>query len=349
MEVAPLSGIAHHRQAEEGFMPRRSHLLLLCVPILLAQTSRLGAELECAQPLVEKGEVRSGRPLSHRFAFTNRGQHLVEVTEVRPSCGCLAPKLEKRRFEPGESGELLLEVNTLTQPAGANTWRVTLRYKSDDAEHELPLYLSARVVTEISVEPPSLAIYTDTSIGHEITVIDRRTEPLIVRAVSVSSSHIHTHLGELHRNDAGHWVRSIQVEVLADCPQGTHEEMLRICTSDPEYPELKVPFTIVKRARQQVHAAPAEVSLSAAAGHPPPSRIVLLSAADDREVLIERVESDHDAITCRWAQGPGHRATLKIHIDRARIKGDHLQSAVHVHLRGPSSQTITIPVSCVLH
>src|SRR5262249_41886154 len=145
-------------------------------------------------------------------------------------------------------------------------------------EHELPLYLCARVVTEISIEPPSLAIYTDTSISHEITVIDRRIEPLIVRAVPVSSSYVRTHLGDLRRDDAGYWVRSIQVEVLPDCPEGTNEESLHICTSDPQYPELKVPFTIVKRARQPVSAAPSSVVLSEPAGQPLPARVVLLSA-----------------------------------------------------------------------
>jgi len=312
-------------------------------------TPLVHAALECAQPLVEKGEVRSGVPLSHHFPFVNRGPDAVEVIEVRPSCGCLAPKLEQRRFQPGESGVLVLEVNTLTQPAGANTWRVTIRYKTGGVEQELPLYICARVVTEISVEPPSLAIYTDTSISHEITVIDRRTEPLIVRAVPVSSPYVRTHLGELHRNKTGQWTRAIQVEVKADCPEGTHEETLRICTSDPLYAELKVPFTIVKRARQQVSAAPSSVVLSESAGQPLPARIVLLSAADDRDVRIERVEADDTAIDCHWAQGPGHRATLKIRVDRTRINGDSLRSAVHVHLSGPTPQTMTIPVSCMLH
>lgn len=331
-------------------MARRSRLLLaLWLPIVLAQTPRVRAELECAQPLIEKGEVRSGRALSHSFRITNRGPNAVEVREVRPSCGCLEPKLEKRHLEPGESATLLLEVNTLTQPAGAHTWRVTLRYQTAGAEYDLPLYVSARIVTEISVEPPSLAIYTNRAIRHEVRVIDRRSEPLIVRAAPASSPHVRTHLGELHRNDAGHWVRSIEVEILADCPEGTHTEFLRICTSDPLYSELKVPFTIVKRARPPVQAAPAEVALTAPADQPLPARIVLLSAADDGTVAIERVEADHEAIACRWAQGPGHRATLKIRVDRTRIASDHLHSSVRVHLRGPAAQTITIPVHCDLH
>jgi hypothetical protein len=296
--------------------------------------------------MVEKGEVRSGISLSHRFSFVNRGSDMVEVTDVRPSCGCLAPKLAHRRLQPGDSGELLLEINTLTQPAGANNWRVTIRYTSGGVEQELPLYVSARLVTEISVEPPSLAIYTASSIRHEITVIDRRTEPLIVRTVQTSSPYIRTHLGELRRNEAGHWARSIQVEVTADCPYGHHVETLLICTSDPTYPELTVPFTVVKRPSQQVCAAPSSVTLSAAPGQPLPSRIVLLSSADDTEVKIERVECDDKAIECHWAQGPGHRATLKIRLDRARLKDDTFQSAVHVHLSQPGGQTITIPVSC---
>jgi hypothetical protein len=331
-------------------MPRRLLALrVLSVSMLLLWAGGVRAELECAQPTVEKGEVRSGVPLSHRFVFINRGRDAVEITDVKPSCGCLAPKLEQRRLQPGESGTLLLEVNTLTQPEGANSWRVTIHYKTGNVETELPLYICARVVSEISVEPPSLAIYTDTTIGHEITVIDRRTEPLIVRSVPTSSPHVRSRLGELRRDAAGHWRRSIEVEVLASCPEGTHHESLRICTSDPTYPELKVPFTIVKRPHQQISAAPSSIVLAnMAPGQPLPARIVLLSAADDREVQIERVDSDNAAIDCHWAQGPGRRATLKVRIDRSRITGDSLQSAVHVHLRGSTPETITIPVRCEL-
>lgn len=332
-------------------MSRRTHVLLaLSVPmLLLVRIAPVRADLECPQSVVDKGQVRSGLSLSHRFTFCNRGPEAVEITDVRPSCGCLAPKLEKRNFQAGESGELLLEVNTLTQPAGLHSWRITLRYKSGQAEKELSLYIRAQIVTEITVEPPSLAIYTDSAISHEITVIDRRTEPLMVRAVPASSPYVRTHLGELHRDDAGHWRRTIRVEVSAGCPEGTHIETLRICTSDPLYSELKVPFTIFKRARRLVSAAPASVVLSEPANQPLPARIVRLSAAEDGEVHIDRIESDHPAIDCRWAQGPGHQATLKIRVDRQQIPGDRLRAAVHVHLRQPAAETITIPVSCLLH
>jgi hypothetical protein len=335
----------------EVFMSRRLHVLFaVAVPIMLVLPApAIRAELECAQPVVDKGEVKSGVSLSHRFTVCNRAAEAVEIADVRPSCGCLAPKLEKRVLQAGESGELLLEVNTLTQPAGMHSWRLTLSYKSSTVEKELSLFIRARIVSEITVEPPSLAIYTDKAIAHEITVIDRRTEPLIVRAVPASSPYVHTHLGDLHRDDAGHWRRTIQVEVSADCPEGTHTETLRICTSDPLYSELKVPFTIVKRAHRLVSASPSTVVLAEPADQPLPARIVLLSAAEDGEVRIERVESDHPAIDCRWAQGPGHQATLKIRVDNQLISGDRLRAAVRVHLTKPTTETLTIPVCCLMH
>ncbi len=330
-------------------MTRRTHARWsLGTPMALLLVAGLcRADLVCSESVVDKGETRSGVPLSHRFTFVNRGDNPVEITDVRPSCGCLAPKLERRIVPPGESGQLLLEINTLTQPDGENGWRATVRYKDGASERELPLYVRACVVREIGVEPPALAIYTDSSLGHEIAVIDRRTEPLMVRAVVASSPHVRTHLGELKRDAAGRWRRSIQVEVLADCPEGTHEETLRICTSDALYTELKVPFTIVKRARFQTSATPASVVLTAAGDEPLPSRVVLLSAADDREVRIDRVETDHPAVECRWAQGPGHQATLKIRVERSRITGDRLRAFVRVHLAQPA-ETILIPVSCLL-
>jgi hypothetical protein len=329
-------------------MPRLPRSLLALSLFGLLPSAAARADLDCAAATVQLGEVRSGVPLSHRFTLVNHGPDAVLVTDVRPSCGCLAPKLDRRSFQPGESGTLLLEVNTLTQPAGLNTWRTTVTYQSGGTDHELALYLCARVVTEITVEPPALAVYTDAAIGHEITVIDRRTEPLLIRSVQASSPYVRTRLGEMRRDGEGRWARPIQVEVLADCPEGRHEESLYIHTSDPTYPELKVPFTVVKRARRQVSATPSAVVLSQSGGGPLPARIVLLGTADEQEVRVEKVEADDPAITCQWAAGPGPRATLKIRIDRARISGDTLNSTVHVRLSRPAPQTLTIPVSCSL-
>jgi hypothetical protein len=107
-------------------------------------------------------------------------------------------------------------------------------------------------------------------------------------------------------------------------------------------------LTVVKHPRSQVSATPATVVLSGTAGQPLPSRIVLLGSADDQVVEVDRVEADDPAVRCQWAKGPGRRTTLKVQVDHTRISGQAFRSVVHVHLRQPGTQTLTIPVQCDL-
>src|SRR5205807_1418051 len=123
--------------------------------------------------------------------------------------------------------------------------------------------------------------------------------------------------GEPYRDNKDRLVCKIAVEPAPDCPEGRHEEAVVLYTSDPEYRDLTVPVTIVKRSRQRLSAAPREVTLTAAPGQPLPARIVQLRDPRDQPVLIETVTADDPAITCRWAPGPGNAATLRIRVDHA--------------------------------
>jgi hypothetical protein len=290
------------------------------------------AELVCPEPVVQLGEVRSGVPLAQRFTIVNRGREAAEVTEVRPSCGCLAPRLEPRRLRPGEEGLLFLDINTLTQPEGPHAWRIAVRYRQSGQEGELALFVYARVVAEISLQPPMLMLYTDSTISHEITLTDRRPQPLAVTASETTSPWLRTRVGEPRREPDGRWTRTISLEVLPGFPEGRHDGAVRIVSADPTYPELKVPLSVVKRSRQQVSITPGAVTLSGTRGEPLPSRIVLLAAEDGREVVVERVAADDPAIRCTWAKGPGPRATLRIRVDQAGLPGAGLRSGDPVYL-----------------
>src|SRR5437764_13876293 len=111
------------------------------------------ADLHFRQSRIQRGTVRSGVSLSQRFEFVNRGPGTVTITDLRASCGCLAPRLAKRIYQPGESGAILLEVNTLSQPAGSNPWRVEVRYRHAGQEQVENLDLPEKRITEVKGEP----------------------------------------------------------------------------------------------------------------------------------------------------------------------------------------------------
>lgn len=318
----------------------------LAVALLALSAATARADLSFANPAVDVGEVRSGAPLKQRFSFTNGGNTAVEVTDLRTGCGCVRPKLEKRAYAPGETGEIVLEVHTLSQPAGEHTWRLQVAYRAGGEAREAELSVHGRVVTEVAVRPAALTIMTGGTAAHEIVLTDLRDRPLAVTAVHTSSAHLK---GEVTRTTAdgdGHRVVKIALSLSPACPDGRHEETVAIVTDDAGYRELTVPVTVVKRPKQAVTASPAAVSLSAARGQAVPSRIVLLRPAGDGAVEVGHVEADDPAVVCTWAPGPDRCATLKVSIDRTKLPADDLRSAIHVHINKPVSEIITVAVTC---
>jgi hypothetical protein len=313
---------------------------------LSAATAR--ADLSFANPTVDAGEVRSGAPLKQHFAFVNAGAQTVEITGLHASCGCVKPLLEKRTYAPGERGELVLDVHTLSQPAGDNVWHLDVAYRDGGETRQAELFLKGRVITEIAVQPAAMSIFTGAAAAHEITLTDLRDRPLSVTGVHSSSPHLKGEVKQAVIDGAGHRVVTVALALAASCPEGRYEETVVLLTDDAEYRELTVPVTVVKRPKQRVTASPGSVSVSAARGQAVPSRIVLLRPAGDEAVAVDGVEADDAAVSCTWAAGPDNMATLKVSIDRTKLPADGLLSAIHVHISKPISETITVPVTCLV-
>jgi hypothetical protein len=316
----------------------------LALWVILAATPTVWADLRFAESAVDVGEVRSGAPLTHRFAFVNEGPEEVEITGLRASCGCMKPRLEQRKYGLGEKGALVLDVHTLGEVAGDHTWQLAVAYRCGSTLHEATLDLRGRVITEIVVQPPSLTLYTLGNLGHQLTLTDLRERPLTVVQVRTTSPGVKAQVTQTGQDLAGHRQITVGLRVEGTCPNGRYEEVVSLLTDDNTYPELRVPVTVVKRSRQRVSASPASVTIQAAPGQALPSRIVLLRPGGEEAVGVNHVETDDPAVVCTWAAGPENLATLKISINRDRLPANGLRSAVHVHLDKPVSEVLTIPV-----
>lgn len=74
--------------------------------IFLGLASGIGAALEWE---VEERKLKAHPvqlSIATSFPFANTGKEAVEILKVDASCGCLVPKLVKKRYEPGESGRI---------------------------------------------------------------------------------------------------------------------------------------------------------------------------------------------------------------------------------------------------
>ncbi len=322
-------------------MYRSIRLLALMLAADLAACAVGRAGVEGDPPLFHAGEVHAGAPLSHRFTLVNRGPDAAEVVEVRPSCGCVTATPDRRRFGPGETGSLLLEVNSLTQPDGPASWRVTLLCRCGDRIEETALTLTAAVRADVTLEPTALVVVTEGAVERTVRLTDRRPQPLTVLKADTTSPLLRARLDGPSADKEGRRTYVVHLEALADLPEGRHDEALHLYTSDPEYPDLKMPFTIVKRSRRRVSATPEAVELTPEK----PSRLVLLHGGDGDEVEIGGVDADAPAVHCEWAAGARPTAAVRVRIDRARAPADGLKTTVHIRLVKPAARTVDVPVT----
>src|SRR5262249_37762783 len=127
--------------------------------------------------------------------------------------------------------------------------------KQGDTTREIALTVTARVVTEVSVQPPLLALHVENALRQEITVTDRRSPALRVTAAKASTPAVKVTL-----LPQGGGVTRIAIDVAgADLPAGRQEATIDIVTDDPLYRHLQVPVTLVRAPRRSVTATPEEV------------------------------------------------------------------------------------------
>jgi hypothetical protein len=329
-------------------MHSRSTAVVLSTLALLGGVGQVRAELRFVAPRADLGEVRSGAKLGHAFPFVNAGPGPVEIVEVRPGCGCLRPRLERTRYQPGEQGALLLEVNARGESAGPHTWRLQLLYRDGDTPREAALEVSAHVVTEVTLQPAALTLIAGGPVAQDVLLTDLRPHPLTLRALATSAPYLRARATERTRDGLGHWVYRVRLEFSGDCPEGRHDEELVLYTDDPEYGELKLPITLTRRARQRVEASPRQVVFRLGHDQASAVRWVRLTDRGGAPVVVERVSADDPALLCEAATGADNQPTLKIQVERGRLRGDGLDSTVRVRLSSPAGETVLIPVICTV-
>jgi hypothetical protein len=296
--------------------------------------------LRFADNVVNLGEITGGPRRRVSLEFKNTGPEIVEILEMRRGCGCLAPRLEKRRYLPGEKGTLILELRTLGQANGPHTWTAQVLYRAGNQTAGIPLEIRARVQNEVTLQPAALAFHTEGSLQQEVVLTDSRPSPVRVQHLETTSPHL---AAKLVAQENG--VAKILVEAQISYPPGRHEEILSVYTSDPAYSHLEVPVTVVKAAQKAVTAVPERIEIRAVPGQPPAAALVRLRPRGDTALVIERVQAGDAALTCTVASGPDKAATLKIQVDLAQLAEKNCRSEVRVFLREPQGEVVVIPVT----
>ena len=212
-------------------------------------------------PIQPTGEARG------TFVFVNRGHAVVENLEVAPSCSCLVPRLDKKRFEPGEEGRLVLRVMPANESSGRKELFADVTY-NDPEPRQVRLTFKLEIPErQMTVTPPALMVFhPEGSDPTEatFTVADGRKQPFEITDVQATSDLVSTDIGERHVTPEGVWQQTVKVTVAGKLPRGRNQVLLRIQTTDKSVAELRVPLMLqgpVDPAATEDHEHPHETTV----------------------------------------------------------------------------------------
>ncbi|MSR31181.1 MAG: DUF1573 domain-containing protein [Gemmataceae bacterium] len=312
----------------------------VCLACLLSPSA--WGQLACSQASIDRGEVFAGAPFRHVFTLVNQGKATIEILEARPGCGCLRPPSIPKSLPPGESFSLPVEIHTLTQPEGPQTFFLTLRYRDRNETQELRLEARANIRVQVGVAPAAAAIYTDRAMTHTLTLRDSRENPLRVLSASSSLSGLKTRLEKPGSDPEGGIKQIIHIDIPESLPAGRHLAWISLVTTDAGYSGLQVPLTVVKRDPGRVTASPEMILLLHRPEEVSSARLVRLSTQGGGQVLIEKVETS-EGLRCTWALGPSKDATLRVVAEGKKIPAGIERGEVRVWVKG-GSQPLILPV-----
>ena len=183
------------------------------------------------------------------FYLRNNSAEKVKITNLRASCGCLAPSISATEVEPGAVEKLSLPIRLNNEPSGSREYTVTVHYV-DPKPREVTLTVKA-VLPEKSliVEPRVLMVMGAVRAGQEhiVTISDFRPEslekPFHVTSVTGSSSLFTAQLaGQFASEGASRTALSVSFQ--ENAPQGRHRGVINVATDDELFPVIQVPVMV---------------------------------------------------------------------------------------------------------
>lgn len=102
------------------------------------------------------GKIDKTNKVTAIIKFRNEGKGVLEIKDVKTSCGCTSAKPEKRSYEPGEDGEVTVTFNP-SRFQGPITKTVTIM-TNDPEKPSYQCKIMAEIIVDIMVKPQVLFV-----------------------------------------------------------------------------------------------------------------------------------------------------------------------------------------------
>lgn len=133
------------------------------------------------------GRIAENRNFSCAFRFKNNSNAVIHITELRPSCGCIASSAEETGYAPGEYGNIKVDFTTEGMRAPEDI-RKSVTVTFDPGSIKARLLLCGTVVPPVVAEPTSLSLSNALGREERVLIIRGTISPSLFRTVDLRST-----------------------------------------------------------------------------------------------------------------------------------------------------------------
>ncbi|MBC8218743.1 MAG: DUF1573 domain-containing protein [Planctomycetes bacterium] len=202
-----------------------------------------GPKIEFDKLIHDLGSVDPGSNNVCEFPFKNVGDALLKIISVKPGCQCTQYTLEKKEYEPGESGTLKFKYHAALQAGPIN--RPIPVTTNDPVQPITTLTIKGRIVEQVGYEPKklNLLLKSDDQTLPTITLTSLDGKPFAIKGFKSSVNAISAKFDPAV--EATKFV--LQIEVDKAQLQKVSNGIVEIALTHPAAKSVSVPFSALTR------------------------------------------------------------------------------------------------------
>ncbi len=300
-------------------------------------------------PIEEFDVIPKGEVIVHTFEIKNEGDAPLELTDVRPACGCTVARYDKS-IAPGAVGKVDVKVKT-DNFAGPISKSIAV-FTNDAENPKLQLVVKAHVKPYIQVVPGYVRYnYVQgediESIGQTLWAEDG--SDINILAVKPPHDHVKVSFREAteEEREAKGSGRQWRVEVTLDedSPVGPLTDYVVVQLDHPKQKEAKIPISGFVRPRQ--HVTPQEVDFGKVENLPLRRTFHFTNFIAD-PIELKSIDTGFEAITAEVKPSSretekGYRFKLLLTIGAEMPKGG-FDSEIKIHTTDAQNPVIVLPI-----
>jgi len=315
-------------------------------------TATAGPVIEIVEKIKDFGTVPKGEKIKAVFQVRNTGKAPLEISQVRPTCGCTVANFD-RTIAAGGTGKVEAEVDT-TGFAGPIS-KAVLVFSNDPAAPQVNLVIKADVRSFIDVVPRPLISFVNVLQGEAATeklkLVATDDAEWKIETVDAGGGPYKVTFRPLAENErvpdrkGSQW--ELVVTVPADAKEGILNQSLKVKTTSPKATEVTI--RIAGNVRAPVQVVPNEVNFGTVTSDALIGQNVLvINNRRGTEMQISEAKLDNPSFSAEVIPlQAGQRYQVAVTMKAGAPKGAQ-KATLKIATSDPTRKVITVPVQALV-